>query len=85
MKEVTQKLIKKRATPTEMKIYAIALHLTKKNGFFENHDMREAYAPPGGEASGRTNIRQHLTRMMEKGLIKKLAYHRYAAVEIIRN
>ena len=69
-------LIKKNATPTEMKIYRFALVCCRGNRFFfQNGDILKLHG------TSRTNIRQNLSRMIAKGLLKKIAYHRYVPLK----
>ena len=72
MNTVSQKLrkwlIKKGATPAEWSIYAAAREFTAP---FQNGDLLRVYG------TSKTNIRQHLARMIAKGLIIRHSYRTY--------
>lgn len=60
------------ATPTEVKIYKIALDLFKKTKKpFMNHHIATIHK------THRTNIRQHLASMVKKGLVSRWSHQLY--------
>lgn len=61
-------LTKKKATPAEWRIYNIVWGFDQpfQNGFLLKHYK-----------TSKTNIRQHLTRMIDKGLIVRHSYRTY--------
>ncbi len=70
--ELKEWLLKKRATPTEVKIYLLATKAVKGDKVsFQNGDIVKAHG------TRRQNIRQALARMIEKGLIKRVSYKQY--------
>lgn len=68
-------LREKKATVTEARIFLFAVRVCRGNkACFMNGDILKLHG------SSRTNIRQYLTRMIEKGLIKKNTFHTYIPV-----
>ena len=64
--DINDWLISKGATPVERKLYKLAVKLhDKKQAPLMNADLRRVHK------SHRTNITQHLTHMIGKGLIKR--------------
>lgn len=73
--ELKNWLLKKKATPTEVKIFLHALKATRGNAVcFRNSDISAVHG------TTRQNIRQNLARMVAKGLIKKHSYSTYIAL-----
>jgi DNA-binding MarR family transcriptional regulator len=70
--ELKEWLLKKHATPTEVKIYLHAAKAVKGDNIaFKNGDIAELHG------TTRQNIRQNLARMIEKGLIKRNSFQTY--------
>lgn len=69
-------LTRKGATPTERKLYKIAVRLCAKRPVIENRDLRTLYP------SHRTNLTQHLSSMVKKGLLIKHSRQWYTPAEI---
>lgn len=65
-------LLKKNATPTEWDLYHHSLWFKEP---FKNGDLLARYK------TSRHNIRQHLSRMVDKGLIVRHSYHTYIAAK----
>lgn len=74
---MSQKLLKQLgATETESDIYCIVLKLYKKlERPLQNSDIAEAHG------THRTNIRNHMTNMIRKGLIKRDRHKFYIPVQ----
>ena len=71
--ELKEWLLKKKATPTEVKIFLAASRAVKGNKVsFQNGDILKAHG------TSWQNIRQNLARMIQKGLIKRVSYKQYA-------
>lgn len=66
-------LVKKKATPTEVKIFLLANRAVKGNKVsFQNSDIQKTHG------TSWQNIRQNLARMIDKGMIKRVSYQQYA-------
>ena len=71
MDKVTEKwLLDIGATAAEWEIFQLAKKFKRP---FKNGDILNSYG------TSRTNVRQHLERMMKKGLIVRCGYHTYIA------
>lgn len=78
-KKLKNWLMQKNATSTEAKIYDIALRVEKKKQFpFSNGDILAILG------TSRTNVRQHIQRMISKGLLERYSYHTYSVVTPFR-
>lgn len=67
--------IKCNATPAEIEVYKIVLKLFKEKGLpLWNRDIAEQHE------THRKNIQAHLSRLIEKGMVKRYRFRQYIPV-----